>query len=72
MLGSNRPGATRELVNAMSQPTVQNIYKDLVFKIETVSNPTSPVSPVTPNNGKSKSFFNGNGVQKNVGPDKIG
>lgn len=66
-----RPGATRELVNAMSQPTVQNLYKDLVYKIEAISNPTSPMSPVPPNE-KNKSFINGNGVQKNVNPDKIG
>ncbi len=58
-------------MNAMSQPTVQNLYKDLVYKIEAISNPTSPMSPDTTNE-KNKTFINGNGVQKNVNPDKIG
>lgn len=55
----------------MSQPTVQNLYKDLVYKIEAISNPTSPMSSVTPSEN-SKTLINGNGVQKNVNPDKIG
>ncbi|ODM98385.1 hypothetical protein Ocin01_08295 [Orchesella cincta] len=60
-----RPGATRELVDAMGQPHLRNLYKDLIYKIENTSNPTSPVSPVTPKGG-NKSFFNGNGLQKNI------
>lgn len=67
-----RPGATRELVNALSQPHVQNIYRDLVYKIESLSSPTSPISSPIDNNGNSKAFFNGNGMRKNVDPNKIG
>ncbi|CAL8122034.1 unnamed protein product [Orchesella dallaii] len=64
-----RPGATRELVEAMTQPHLRNLYRDLVYKIESISNPTSPMTPNTPK-GESRTFFNGNGKQKTVNPDK--
>ncbi|XP_021950000.1 uncharacterized protein LOC110847375 [Folsomia candida] len=67
---SSRDGATRELINALKQPTTVRIYKDLIQKLESASTPTSPVTP-GPGEGKTYVFPDTNGRIGNVKPDKI-
>jgi hypothetical protein len=63
-----RDGATRELINALKQPTTHRIYKDLIHKLESTSVPNSPSTPDS--SGKTYVFKDvpGGGVK----PDKIG
>jgi hypothetical protein len=55
----------------LKQPNTHRFYKDLITKLESVSNPTSPTTPSPSANGKTYVFPDINGRIGNVKPDKI-